>query len=62
MICSGTQYFYKTVIEKLKTTFKIGSESLEAFIYLGLNIKQNTDFSIDVDQTNYIDKSSYVNK
>ena len=62
MICSGTQYFYKAVIEKLKTTFKIGSESLEAFIYLGLNIKQNTDFSIDVDQTNYIDKSSYVNK
>ena len=56
MICSGTQYFYKTVIEKLKTTFKIGSESLN------LNIKQNTDFSIDVDQTNYIDKSSYVNK
>ena len=28
--------------------FKIGSESLEAFIYLGLNIKQNVDFSIDV--------------
>ena len=54
MIWSGTQYLYKTVIEKLKTTFKIGSESLEAFIYLGLNIKQNADFSIDVDQTTCI--------
>ena len=45
---------YKTVIEKLKTTFKIGLESLEAFTFLGLNIKQNVDFSIDVDQTNYV--------
>ena len=54
MIWSGSQYFYKTVIEKLKITFKIGSESLEAFIYLGLNIKQNADFFIDIDQTNYI--------
>ena len=34
--------------------FKIGSESLEAFIYLGLNIKQNADLSTDVDDTNYI--------
>ena len=56
MILSGTQYFYKTVIEKLKTMFKIGSETVEAFIYLGLNIKQNTDFSIDADQINYINK------
>ena len=54
IIWSGTQYFYKTVIEKFKTTFKIGSESLEAFPCLGLNIKQNADFSIDVDQTNYV--------
>ena len=54
MIWSGSQYFYKTVIEKLKITFKIGSESLEAFIYPGLNIKQNADFFIDIDQTNYI--------
>ena len=36
--------------------FKIGSETVEAFIYLGLNIKQNTDFSIDADQINYINK------
>ena len=54
MIWSGTQNFYKTAIKKLKTRFKIGSESLEAFIYFGLNIKQNADFSIDVDQTNHI--------
>ena len=34
--------------------FKIGSERLKAFTCLGLNIKQNADFSIDVDQTNYV--------
>ena len=49
MIWSGTQYIYKTVIEKLKTMHKIGSENLEAFINLGLKIKQNAHFSIDVE-------------
>ena len=54
IIRSGTQYVYQTVTEKLKTTFRIGLESLEAFTYLGLNIKQNANFSIDIDQTNYV--------
>ena len=53
MIWSGTQYFYKTVIQKLKITFKL-DQSSGAFIYLGLNVKQNADFSNDVDETNYI--------
>ena len=53
MIWSGTQYFYKTVIQKLKITFKL-DQSIGAFIYLGLNVKQNADFSNDVDETNYI--------
>ena len=54
IIWSRTQYFYEKVVEKLKTTFKTGSESLEEFPCLGLNIKQNTNFSIDVDQTHYV--------
>ena len=53
IIWSGTQYFYEKV-EKLKTTFKIGSESLEAFPCVGLNMEQNANFSIDVDQTSYV--------
>ena len=39
---------------KTKNHVKIGSENLEAFSYVGLSIKQNADFSIDVDQTNYV--------
>lgn len=54
MIQSGTQYFYKTVNKKLKATFKIGSENLEASTYLAMNIKQNADFSTDIEQTNYV--------
>ena len=56
IIWSETQYFRKTVIEKLKTTFKTESESLEAFIYLGLHIKHNANFSIDTDRTNSVSK------
>ena len=54
IIWGGTQYFFDTVIQKFKSTFQIGAEHFQAFTYLGLNIKQNADFSIDVDQTNYI--------
>ena len=40
--------------EDFNNTFHVSSENLEAFIYLGVNAKQNTDFSIDVNQINYI--------
>ena len=53
MIWGGTELFFNTVIQKFKNTFQIGAEHLTAFTYLGLNIKQNADFSIDVDQTSY---------
>ena len=44
----------------IRDTFKIGSESLEAFSYLGLNIIRNTDFSISVKQTNFINAINTV--
>ena len=54
IIWGGTGHFDQNVIQKFRNTFKIGSENTEFFIYLGLNIKQNTDYSIDIDQNNYI--------
>lgn len=53
IIWGGTHYFCNTVIKTIRNTFNIGSESLEAFRYVGLNIIQNTDFSVNLDQTNY---------
>ena len=53
IIWGGTEQFDQNVIQKFRNTFKIGSENTE-FFYLGLNIKQNTDYSIDIDQNNYI--------
>mgnify|MGYP001794889706 CR=1 FL=1 len=55
IIWGGTESFYKNVVEKFKNTFKIGSESVECFTYLGINIKQRNDFSIEIDQSSYVD-------
>ena len=60
MIWGGTEYFFETVIKNFKSTFQIGAEHFAAFTYLGLNIKQKDDFSIDVDQTSYINSISPI--
>jgi len=52
IIWAGEKEFEK-IIEKLKSSFQIGSESSKAFRYIGINLKQNTDNSIRVDQTGY---------
>ena len=41
------------IIHKLKTIFQVGSENHKSFTYVGINLKQNDDFSITVDQHAY---------
>ena len=44
----GTESFTK-VVEKLKSTFLIGSENHQAFNYVGTHLKQHADYSITLD-------------
>ena len=51
----GNQYFKETIITKLKEIFNFGSEETEAFKYIGIGLKQNSGFSVKIDQNPYID-------
>ena len=53
MIWGGTEYF-KNNIDNLKSTFKFGSEETETFVYIGIELTQNSDYSIRIEQNNYI--------
>ena len=54
IIWGGNQYFKETIITKLKEIFNFGSEEMEAFTYIGIELKQNSDFSVKIDQNSYI--------
>ena len=41
------------IMQKLKTIFQVGLENRKSFTYVGINTKQNDDFSITVDQHAY---------
>ena len=53
MIWGGTEYF-KNNIDNLKSTFKFGSEETETFVYIAIELTQNSDYSICIEQNNYI--------
>ena len=38
------------IMQKLKIIFQVASENRKSFTYVGINTKQNDDFSITVDQ------------
>ena len=42
------------IINKLKQTFHIDVEHSQAFNYTGIHLKQNDDFSITINQIDYI--------
>ena len=42
------------LLNKLQETFSIGTFNTTAFRYIGISITQNDDFSISIDQINYI--------
>mgnify|MGYP001796156622 CR=1 FL=1 len=60
MIWGGTDDFKGSIIKKLKEIFHFGSEEVESFTYIGINLTQNTDFSIHINQNSYIDSISEI--
>ena len=53
ILWTGKEEFEKGVIRKLKETFVMRTTGAEAFEYVGIELKQNTDMSIRVSQTLY---------
>ena len=43
------------IIDNLKNTFMFGSEETKVVTYLGIQLKQNDDFNLNINQNNYID-------
>ena len=60
MVYGGTKQFENNIISKLKNIFKFGTEDCEAFTYVGIDLKQNPDFSIDISQNDYIKSISEI--
>ncbi len=54
MIYGGNAWFESNIITSLKSTFAIGTENMQAFSYVGINVKQNADKSITIDQRTYV--------
>ena len=50
MIWGGNQCFKETIITKLKEFFNFNPQEMEALTYIGTGLKQNSDFSVKVDQ------------
>ena len=46
--------FETNVINELKHTFQFGCEEIEASIYTGIQLVQDSDFDISINQNNYI--------
>ena len=43
------------IINKLKEIFSFDSEEMKAFTYIGIGFKQNSNFSVKIDQNSYVD-------
>ena len=60
MIWGGIENFKINVIDNLKNTFMFGTEETKAFTYLGIQLIQNNDFSLTINQNNYVDCISEI--
>ena len=60
MIWGSNENFKINVIDNLKNTFMFGSEETKAFTYLGIQLIQNDDFSLTINQNNYINCISEI--
>ena len=56
MLYGGSAIFLEQVIEKLHETLTVGTESDEAFTYLGISLLQGNDNTIYLDQNFYLNK------
>lgn len=52
-LCCGTPYFHEK-LRALEKQFPFGSRKHRNFVFTGLNISQKEDFSIWIDQTQYV--------
>ena len=55
----GTEQFELKIIKSIKQCFKISTEELQTFKYLGINVRQ-TDSCIEIDQNSYINELKEV--
>ena len=60
MILGGTESFKTNVTDYLKSTFKFGSEKIETFTYIGIELTQNSDYNIHIEQNKYIASTSEI--
>ena len=60
MIWWGTESFKTNAIDNLKSTFKFGSEEIQTFVYVGIELTQNSDYSTCIEQNNYIASISEI--
>ena len=51
IIWGGTKYGKNNVINNLKSTF--GLEEIETFVYIGIELTKNSDYSISIEQVSY---------
>ena len=51
---------FSCIIKQLKSTMKIGTYHKEIFDYIGVHLQQNTDCSIILDQSQYINTISLI--
>ena len=54
MIWGGNENFKINIMNNLKNTFVFGSMETKAFTHLGIQLIQNDDFSLTINQNNYI--------
>ena len=56
---AGTAEFEASFINKIKSSFLVGSEETQGLKYIGLDLEQSSEF-ITLDQASYIDKVSQI--
>ena len=59
MLWGGNRNFIY-ITNKLKQTFHIGAEHSQAFNYIGIHLKYNDDFSITINQIDYINSINEI--
>ena len=60
LLWGGNEHFEFAVINELKKIFRVGCEQSRAFKYIGINLKQNEDYTISLDQVAYINSISTI--
>ena len=60
ILFGGTEQFCTEVIPSLENTFEIGSRSSSSFVYIGISLKQLSDYNILVNQKSFTDSIRYL--